>query len=385
MPRVLGVDPGTRSFDLALVENGRVVWEASIDTVRVARDPGVLLEAIREAGEVDAIAAPSGYGVPVTLSHEVVDPERFAVEVLLLSTREAIEEGVERGDPGVMVYKALADTVVELVSWRGVRSVFIPGIIHLPTLRWGAKYNRVDIGTADKLAVTLLALHLESKGHPGDASFLLLEAGYGYNALILVESGRVTWALGGTSLAPGFITAGPLDLEAVAAGGCWGRGDVFHGGVMEACKASDPLEALERAAASGGPCREAYEAMMESIATTIAGIAARRGVKRLLVSGRLSRAQRILDDLASRLPGSIEPEPLGLLEGARASKHAAQGYALVVEGLLGGHASAEVRSMAIPEACGTALDHVWHPRLQEARRRLREAYVASVRNPKLCA
>nr|MEB3816607.1 DUF1464 family protein [Desulfurococcales archaeon] len=77
MPRVLGVDPGTRSFDLALVENGRVVWEASIDTVRVARDPGVLLEAIREAGEVDAIAAPSGYGVPVTLSHEVVDPERF--------------------------------------------------------------------------------------------------------------------------------------------------------------------------------------------------------------------------------------------------------------------------------------------------------------------
>ncbi|MEB2837148.1 MAG: DUF1464 family protein [Desulfurococcales archaeon] len=384
MVRVLGVDPGTKSFDLAVVEDGRVVWEYSIETGRVARDPRSLLDAIREAGRVDAIAGPSGYGVPVTESRDVVDPRRFAVEVLLLSREEDIEEGVRRGDPGIMVYKALAEAVVELCRDESRRTIFIPGVVHLPTVRPGAKYNRVDLGTADKLAVTALAVYQLHRGDPARADLMVLEMGYGYNALMVVESGRVTWGLGGTSLAPGMLTAGPLDLEAVVMGGSWVRSDVFHGGVMEACGTLDPGEAAGRARSMGGECGEAYESMMEQIATVIAGIHARTGISRLVVSGRLTGLKSVIDDLASRLPGSIAVEVLQPLEGASRTKHAAHGYALVVEGLLGGSASGVVERMRIRDACGTALDHALHPRLAEARRRLQEAYRASVRNPRLC-
>ncbi len=380
MVRVLGVDPGTRSFDLAVVEDGKVVWEHSVDTAVVAREPEALLEAIREAGVVDAIAAPSGYGVPVTPSSDVVDARRLAVEVLLLSTEEEIEEGVRRGVVGALVYAALARVVEALVSW-GVRSYFIPGVIHLPTVRPGLKYNRVDLGTADKLSVALLASHLQG----ARGRFMVLELGFGYNALMLVEEGRVTWALGGTSLGPGFITAGPLDLEAVALGGGWGRLDVFHGGVMEACQAGSPEEAVDRARGGGGGlCREAYEAMLESIAGAVASAHHRFGVRRLLLSGRLSSHKPLLSDLQDRLPGDVEVEQLPLLEGAAKSKHAAQGYALVVEGLLGGRAASAVERMAIRQACGTALDNVAHPRAARARERVRRAYVESVKSPRLC-
>ncbi len=387
MVRVLGIDPGTRSFDLALVEDGYVVWEASIDTMEVAEKPEKLLEVIESAGEVDAIAAPSGYGVPVTFSWEVLDPRRFAVEVLLLSSERDIEEGVAQGDPGVMVYDALAKTVVALCSRASPPSVFIPGVVHLPTVEPSAKYNRVDLGTADKLAVTVLAAY-QAKTllgvEPEKASFMLLEMGYGYNALVLVEKGRIVWGLGGTSLSTGMLTAGPLDLEVVVAGRNWARTDVFHGGVMEACNTLSPEEAYARAKSGGGTCREALEAMLEQIAYTIAGLAARRNVGILILSGRLTRMKQLVEDLASRLPGNIELHLLPPLEGARTTKHAAHGYALVVEGLLGGSARHVVERMRIRDACGTALDHVYHPKLAEARQRLLKAYLETVRSPRLC-
>ncbi|MET1127833.1 MAG: DUF1464 family protein [Thermoproteota archaeon] len=383
--RVLGIDPGTKSFDLAVVEDGRVAWERSIETARIAADPSILLEAVDEAGGVDAIAAPSGYGVPVTRSSEVLNARRLAVSVLLLSTEEEIEEGVRRGDVGALVYSALARVVETLVKRGTPESVFIPGVVHLPTVEPHAKYNRVDLGTADKLAVAVLAVYQEARRSPREANFMLLELGYGYNALMLVEKGRVVWGLGGTSLSTGMLTAGPLDLEVVALGRTWSRVDVFHGGVMEACGVVEPEQAAARALNSTGPCRDAYEAMLDSIATVVAGLYARRGVRRLLLSGRLSASRRIADDIASRLPGGIQVEKLEPLEGAEASKHAAQGYALEVEGLLGGSSANVVRHMRIAEACGTALDHVVHPNLKEAKRRVLEAYTSSVAEPKLCS
>ncbi|MEM4876796.1 MAG: DUF1464 family protein, partial [Sulfolobales archaeon] len=69
--RVLGVDPGTKSFDLVLVEDGRVLWEYSIDTATVAFRPDVLIDVISRL-DIDYIVAPSGYGVPITFGDEVI-------------------------------------------------------------------------------------------------------------------------------------------------------------------------------------------------------------------------------------------------------------------------------------------------------------------------
>ncbi|HIQ10975.1 MAG TPA: DUF1464 domain-containing protein, partial [Pyrodictium sp.] len=131
------------------------------------------------------------------------------------------------------------------------------------------------------------------------------------------------------------------------------------------------------------PCASAYRAMIEGLARTVAGMAATslRGVKYVLVSGRI--AETVKRELEQLLP-DLEFHLLPVLEGAKESKHAAQGYAIVGSGLGKGPFRKLVERMKIRDACGTVLDYVLHPRLKEAKQRLVQAYVESVKNPKLC-
>ena len=142
--RALGIDPGTRSFDLAVIEDKSVVWEKSIDTLRVAEDPGSLIKAIEAAGDVDIIAGPSGYGVPVTFNHEIIDPRRFALEVLLLTREEDLKIGVDRGEIGIRVYEAITKVVIEL-NKRALPVCYIPSCILLPTIPSYRKVNKVAV------------------------------------------------------------------------------------------------------------------------------------------------------------------------------------------------------------------------------------------------
>ncbi len=379
--RALGVDPGTKSFDLVVVEEGRVVWEDSIETGEVARDPGVLVESVMSAG-ADVVAGPSGYGVPVTWNRDIVDARRFAVEVLLLSTEEEIRRGVEEGDPGIMVYAALARVVEEL--WRSrVEAVYIPSVVLLPTVPAKRKVNRIDMGTADKMSVAVLAAHLARRR--GVETFAVVEMGYGYNAVVGVEKGRIVDGLGGTVLGPGLLTIGPVDGEIAALAGTWGRRHVFRGGAFEACGTLDPEEAWEKYLEGREPCTSAIAAVLEAVARGIVSVCevSLGGARKVYVSGRLTALPGMLDEIRALLPQGYEVERLELLEGASRSKHAAQGYALVAEGLAGGSFRDLVSGMGIPEARGTVMDHVLHPALAPVKERLRRAYAESVRGAKL--
>jgi len=100
--RALGIDPGTRSFDLVVIEEDRVVW------------PETIVKSIEAAGPVDIIAGPSGYGVPVTFNRDITDPRRFALEVLLLTREEDLKRGIKLGKLGIRVYEAITKVAVEL-------------------------------------------------------------------------------------------------------------------------------------------------------------------------------------------------------------------------------------------------------------------------------
>ncbi len=61
--RILGIDPGTVSFDLCLLDDDRVTFEDSIPSSVVAEKPEELaLKCLSLKPEV--IIAPSGYGLP---------------------------------------------------------------------------------------------------------------------------------------------------------------------------------------------------------------------------------------------------------------------------------------------------------------------------------
>jgi len=383
--RSLGIDPGTRSFDLVVVEGGRVVWEESIDTTEVAERPESLVEAVKAAGSVDIIAGPSGYGVPLTSNREIVDPYRFALEVLLLTRREDLTLGIELGELGIRVYEAITKVVVEL--WRsGLPVCYIPSCVLLPTIPPYRKVNKLDMGTADKMAVAVLGAFDQSRRYGVDykeVSFILVELGFGYNAVIAVDGGVIVDGLGGTLTPTGFLTIGPIDAEIAVMGREWIRSDVFHGGVAEICGKLSVDEVLDGYEKGEEPYLLAVEAMLEGVERSVKSLTPSEGVREILLSGRYSRNPRFRRLVEKRLSKIAPVRVLGTLPGAETAKEAAQGYAMVGDGVAGGFFSDLIKHMQITEACGTVLDWVFHPRLNSAKEWLYKAYIESVKNPKL--
>lgn len=383
--RVVGIDPGTKSFDVVALEGDRAVHRESIDTRLVAEEPSRLLQAI-DRMEPDYVVAPSGYGVPVTFGDEVLNARRLAVEVLLLSTEEDLRAGVEAAEPGIMVYEALASTASRLVEAYGGRVLFVPAVIHLPTVPWHRKVNRVDMGTADKLASALLAIYELSGGGARceDVNAVVVELGYGYAAAVAVEGGRVVDGVGGTSASVGTLTAGALDLEVVAGSGLWRRWDVFYGGVFHVANVYDLGAMAEGYERGEEPYASAFEAFIEGVAKDVSR--ARVSTPRadvVVVTGRHGAEGAVLRGLRELLEG-VEVVRLRGLRGAEGVKEAAQGYAAVGSGLVGEEAfKGLVEHAKVWGACGTAVDYLFHPRARGMAERVARAYVESVARPRL--
>ena len=384
--KALGIDPGTRSFDLTVVDGEEVVWEDSIDTTAIAENPQSLIEAIEEANEVDIIVGPSGYGVPITFNRDIIDPRRFALEVLLLTRDEDLRSGVEKGELGIRVYEAIVKVVVDL--WRRNLPVcYIPSCILLPTIPAYRKINKLDMGTADKMAVAALGVFDQSSRESVDyaeVNFILVEMGFGYNAAIAIDGGRIVDAVGGTLFQTSFLSMGAVDGEIAVMGREWIRSDVFHGGVADICGTLSLDEAIDEYERFEEPYYSAMESMLEGLEKTVRSLTSSvKEPREILLSGRYARHERLRNLVCERL-GEIAPvRRLNNLPGAKISKEAAQGYAIIGEGIAGGVFSDLIKHMRIDEARGTVLNWVFHPRLKNAKEKLLKTYIETVREPKL--
>jgi len=73
--RIVGIDPGTGSFDFFGMDGDRIIIDASVAVPDVARNPRVLLETLRSLLPLDMIVGPSGYGLPVTSIEDMTERE----------------------------------------------------------------------------------------------------------------------------------------------------------------------------------------------------------------------------------------------------------------------------------------------------------------------
>src|SRR3989442_644206 len=135
MPRVIGIDPGTVSIDLCGLEDGTVFLDRSFPTAAALSDPGAFLAVLTDAGPIDLIAGPSGYGLPLTRAQEATE------EDLRLAFLAA--EGEVGGIGGLRA-------LVRALARSGLPVVLTPGVIHLTSVPEHRKINRVDMGTADQ-------------------------------------------------------------------------------------------------------------------------------------------------------------------------------------------------------------------------------------------
>jgi predicted butyrate kinase (DUF1464 family) len=103
---------------------------------------------------------------------------------------------------------------------------------------------------------------------------------------------------------------------------------------------------------------DARAALVESLVRAVAGaLSITPGPREILLSGRLARYEWLTSELAARLSGSA---PVRRVQGLPAqAKEAAQGAALLADGLAGGERRGMVEALRLREASGTALDHIY--------------------------
>jgi predicted butyrate kinase (DUF1464 family) len=329
MPRVVGTDPGTSSLDLLLLVDGEVADQIRLTPEALRDDPGALSDVLRRWAPVDLVAGPSGYGLPLVRAEDVTEE---AIDLMALVRPD------ERGaDVGILGFRRW----VRALLGAGMPAVFLPGGIHLPTIPEHRKANAIDLGTADKVAVVALALWADARatgGRPSDSTFAVVELGSAFSAVLVVEGGRLVDASAGTRGPIGVRCGGAWDGEVAVALSPLSKADLFRGG----------LEDL----GSVGPA-----ALRESLIKHVAGLRAVTAFDRVYLSGAAADRPEIAalaDDALARFGRVVR---LPVLPGARV-KHAAQGAALLADGLAGGRHAVLVESLQLRGASGTARDHI---------------------------
>jgi len=340
--RVAGADPGTSSLDVLVLVDGAVADQCRFAPAELQADPESPVRWLAGRGPFDLVAGPSGYGLPLVRAGDCTD--RDLARMTLVRPDEC---GPAR--QGVLGFASL----LRAFRASSLPVVFLPGVIHLTTVPAHRKINRIDLGTADKLCVAALALarRAEQLGlGPGDYHGCLVELGSAFTACLVLGNGRVVDGVGGTSGPFGWGSGGAWDGEAAYLLSPLEKRDLFRGGVTSA---------------AGEDGRRRFR---ESLVKTVAGLRAVTPFPEVVLSGRLLESEpgfteQVAGDLA-RLVNVVRLEPL---PGAWV-KHAAQGAALVADGLAGGRYAPLVGHLALRQAAGSALDWLGHPRADEVRR-----------------
>src|SRR5918999_2165342 len=231
-PRVAGIDPGTVSTDVCALDDGEVLLDRSFRSADLALDPAPLVDALVAHGPFHLVLGPAGYGLPLVPGERIGDRE-LALMLLLRSDQAGARAGI--GGMRAMIRALIG---------AGLPLVFGPGAIHLPTVPEYRKWNRVDLGTADKVCSAALCIADQAGrldvGYE-ETSFIMLELGGGFNAALAIDRGRVVDGLGGSCAPIGARSCGALDAEvAYLLGAALSKETVFSGGGLPSGGAARP-------------------------------------------------------------------------------------------------------------------------------------------------
>jgi predicted butyrate kinase (DUF1464 family) len=357
--RVLGIDPGTISIDLCGIDDGRVVIDRAIPTADALADPRALVAAIEAEGPFDLVAGPSGYGLPLIAAHAATETDiRLA----------CLAAGGEAGGIGGLA------ALMRALGRSSLPVVFTPGVVHLPTVPPHRKINRVDLGTADKVCAAALAIH-EHAARTGcewsDVDLVLLELGGAFSAALSILGGQIVDGAGGSAGPMGLRAPGSLDGEVAFLAGSIGKDRIFNGGAAAVAGRPDAsADQLSRADDPAG--RLAWRAYIESaVKAVLSMLVSVPRPREIVLSGRAGHVPAVRDELARHLAPHAGGAAVRVLTGiADVSTRAAQGAALLADGLAGGANAGLVETLAIRRSSGTVFDHLSVIAPAAARRRI---------------
>lgn len=354
--KALGIDPGTKSFDFCCIKDDvdNVVIDESIQSEAVASDPSKVFRMIVKAG-ADVIVGPSGYGL------EFKHISKFTMEDIALTTLDKV------GDVNIPVLSGLRKLLL-MMREACLNAYPVPSVILLPTVPAHRKVNKIDMGTADKTCVAAFAVwdHAREYGVSfEEASLICVEMGFGYNAALAVEDGEIIDGVGGTIFpGPGYLSAGQMDGEVAYILGGFSKIKLFEAGTTfiaseRVMEPEDFCASLEK-----DTCQLAWQSMVEGVVKAVGMLLTsfKNKPKEILLTGRLTRVQKLSENLEETLNekfGIKTRRPKHAF--AERAKEAAQGAALIANGIGGGKYSRLIDVMKIREAKGTVLDYIFFP------------------------
>jgi len=326
--RVVGIDPGTYSFDLFGMENNKkTIIDESIKSKDIFQNPHLLIDKLDPLTPLDMIVGPSGYGIPLKSIKDITEED--IGKIIPLDTKVAVNEGIKN--------------IILEMKQKKMPVYFIPGVIHLKTVPAYRKWNKFDMGTADKVCCVALGIKDQSKRLKisfNKTSFVHVEVGYGFTAVMAVEDGKIIDGIGGTNGSLGFLGAGGMDAEiAIRLKPPLTQEIVFKGGLKDFVgKNIEPKDLIK--------FKEAILLLVESIEKDVASIlVSMPNPREIILSGRLIDLGFIKSELTLRLSKYTPVVKVNKL--SKIAKEAACGAYIIGEGLLGGKYRRLVENMGI--------------------------------------
>ncbi|WP_297490034.1 DUF1464 family protein [Thermococcus sp.] len=367
MVKAVGIDSGTKSMDLFGFddETDEVIADVSVDRNRITENPAVILELLREIqgkhGKIDAIVGPCGYGIPLKPAKEATD-EEIALATFIT------EADVRRR----LKIVGLRELMLLMREAKDLNVYFTPGVVHLPTVPEWRKANRIDLGTADKVFTAALAMVRESekKGIPySQTNLIAVEVGFAYTSAMAVKNGQIVDAMAGTAGFPGYLGMGFMDSElAYALANAlddFGKLLLFQGGASYIAGV-DPIsvspEEFVKLAREDENVRKGYNAMIEAIVKDVFALLPSAKPESIYISGRFSRIPEFFRDVKGALEGAFKDYGFSIkvlkLESRARAKEAAEGSAVIANGIAGGKYRGLVESLKLRESSGSIFDWV---------------------------
>jgi len=326
--RVIGIDPGTYSFDLfGMEDNRRIIVDESIKSEEIFKNPYILTRKVEGLMPLDIIIGPSGYGIPLKGIMEMTENDLS----LMIPP-----------DTNVAVNEAIKNVLYEMKRKR-MPVYFTPGVIQLKTVPSYRKWNKFDMGTADKVCCVALGIKDQSEwlNIPfSKTSFIYVEIGYGFTATIGVLDGKIVDGIGGTNGALGFLSCGGMDGEIVIRLRPPLTQDIlFRGGLKDFVgKEIEPPDLKD--------FKEAIVLLGESVEKDVASmLVSNPHPREVILSGRLVEYDFIKNELKNRLKKYAPVRRVKKL--SKVAKEAACGAYIIGEGLLGGRYHSLVKNMEI--------------------------------------
>ena len=317
-----GIDPGTSSYDIVALEDGKVTYRVTLSTERIRENPEELILALEESG-AEVFAGLSGYGLPVKKFLELDEVDIFLM-TLNFDKKKAI--GLRN--------------LIEIVKKKDIPLYTVPAVIHLPTVPSWRKMNKIDLGTADKLCSAVLAVKKFSEEEEiTRLNFILAEIGRGFNAFLAIKNGRIVDGMGGTTSFPGYSSIGFLDAELAYLIGEFPKSLIFSGGVRSF---ADDWKFNDS---------ETLDVLAEYVMKGLKALEVSVNPDFYVLSGSLA------GDMLRRIRDRSGKE-VRLLRGFGRGKQSAQGAAVIANAIAGGECKEVVDYMRILEARGTVLDYI---------------------------